>query len=259
LRLLGRFDLRRDDGSAVSLPGRQSMAVLACLGLADDFAVARERLAEMIWAGRGTEQANGSLRQELGRLRRSIVEEVLPGAGTTSQPVRLDVTDIDIDVIRFRGAAAAPGGGAEAIALYRGPLLQDFPLRRRDPFGDWIAVHRQKLRDIARALILRMLRGGEGSPALAQRLVALDSLCEEAYRFLIRHQAGEGAVPGAKRWFDSCAASFAASGVETSLEIRSLMEDVKAEIARSSAHSFKIAHPAAAAETTQWLRASLTS
>jgi hypothetical protein len=42
----------------------------------------------------------------------------LPGAGTTSQPVRLDVTDVDIDVVRFRGAAAAPGGGAEAIALY---------------------------------------------------------------------------------------------------------------------------------------------
>ena len=101
LRLFGRFDLRRDDGSAVSLPGRQSMAVLACLGLADDFTVARERLAELIWAGRGTEQANGSLRQELVRLRRTIGEEVLPGAGTTSQPVRLDVTDIDIDVVRF--------------------------------------------------------------------------------------------------------------------------------------------------------------
>jgi len=61
LRLLGRFDLRRDDGIAVSLPGRQSMAVLACLGLADDFIVARERLAELVWAGRGAEQANGSL------------------------------------------------------------------------------------------------------------------------------------------------------------------------------------------------------
>ena len=46
---------------------------------------------------------------------------------------------------------------------------------------------------------------------------------------------------------------------ETSLEIRSLMEDAKAEIARSSAHSFQIVHPAAAAETTQWLRASLAS
>ena len=71
-----------------------------------------------VWADRDAEQANGSLRQELVRLRRTIGEEVLPGAGTTSQPVRLDVTDVDIDVVRLRGAAAAPGGGAEAIALY---------------------------------------------------------------------------------------------------------------------------------------------
>ena len=259
LRLLGRFDLRRDDGSAVSLPGRQSIAVLACLVLADEFTVARERLAELIWAGRGAEQANGSLRQELVRLRRTIGEEVLPGAGTTSRPVRLDAADVDIDVVRFRRAAAAPGGGTEAIALYRGPLLQDFPLRPGDPLGEWIAVHRQKLRDIARALMLRMLRGGEGSKALAQRLVTLDPLCEEAYRFLIRHHAGEGDLASAQSWFDNCAASFGSAGVETSLEIRSLMEDAKAEIARSSAHSFQIAHPTAAAETTQWLRASLTS
>jgi DNA-binding SARP family transcriptional activator len=46
------------------------------------FTVARERLAELVWAGRGTEQANGSLRQELVRLRRTIGEEALPWAGT---------------------------------------------------------------------------------------------------------------------------------------------------------------------------------
>ena len=92
LRLLGPFEFRRDDGSAVALPGRQSVAILACLALADYFIVARERLAELIWAGRGTEQANGSLRQELVRLRRAIGEEVLPAAGTTAQPVRLDRT-----------------------------------------------------------------------------------------------------------------------------------------------------------------------
>src|SRR5262249_11580242 len=146
--------------------------------------------------------------------------------------------------VRFRSAAAALGGGAEAIALYRGPLLQDFPQRLQDPFGDWIAEHRQKLRDIARALMLRMLRAGEGSPALAQRLLALDPLCEEAYRFLIRDHAAAADLAGAQRWFDACAASFRAAGLETSLEIRSLMEEARAEIATSSAHAFQIARPA---------------
>ena len=233
LRLLGHFEFRRDDGSAVPLPGRQSMAILACLALADYFIVERERLAGLIWAGRGTEHANGSLRQELVRLRRAIGEEVLPAAGTTSQPVRLDITDVD------------------------GPLLRDFPLRPRDPLGDWIAVHRQQLQDIARTLMLRMLRGGEGSPALAQRLLALDPLCEEAYRFLIRHHAGGGDLASAQSWFNACAASFGSAGIETSLEIRALIEDAKAEITRSSANYFQIADPGTAAETTQWLRASL--
>ena len=59
-------------------------------------------------------------------MRRTIGEEVLPGAGTTSQPVRLDVTDVDIDVVRFRGAAAAPGGNPEVARL----RLEATPLGR---------------------------------------------------------------------------------------------------------------------------------
>jgi len=53
LRLLGPFELRRIDGARIALPGRQSTAVLACLGLAEGFSLARDRLAELIWAGRG--------------------------------------------------------------------------------------------------------------------------------------------------------------------------------------------------------------
>ena len=47
--------------------------------------------------------------------------------------------------------------------------------------------------------MLRFLRSGEGSPALAERLIALDPLCEEAYRFLIRRFAAEADLGGAQR------------------------------------------------------------
>jgi DNA-binding SARP family transcriptional activator len=57
LRLLGPFELRRIDGARIALPGRQSMAIIACLGLAEGFSLARDRLADLIWAGRG-EQAD---------------------------------------------------------------------------------------------------------------------------------------------------------------------------------------------------------
>ena len=256
LRLLGPFELRRIDGARVALPGRQSMAIIACLGLADGFSLARDRLADLVWAGRG-EQADGSLRQELVRLRRALGEEALPAGGTVAQPVTLDAERIDIDVARFRSAASASGGASEALALYRGPLLEDFPLRPNEPLGEWFGGHRQRLHDIARALMLRLLRSGEGSPALAERLIKLDPLCEEGYRFLIRRFAAEGDLGGAQRRYKACANAFSAAGLETSLEIRALMDDARAEIASSSTGAFQVAHPGAAAQTTQWLRAAL--
>ena len=164
---------------------------------------------------------------------------------------------IDIDVARFRSAANASGGASEALALYRGPLLEDFPLRPNEPLGEWFGGHRERLRDIARALMLRLLRSGEGSPALAERLIGLDPLCEEGYRFLIRRFAAEGDLGGARRRYDAYANAFSAARLETSLEIRALMDDARAEIAGSSTGAFQVAHPGAAAQATHWLRAAL--
>jgi TolB-like protein/DNA-binding SARP family transcriptional activator len=256
LRLLGPFELRRIDGARIALPGRQSMAIIACLGLAEGFSLARDRLADLIWAGRG-EQADVSLRQELARLRRALGEDALPLGGTVAQPVRINPEQIDIDVARFRSVAGASGGASEALALYRGPLLEDFPLRPNEPLGQWFGGHRERLHDIARALMLRLLRSGEGSQALAERLIALDPLCEEGYRFLIRRFAAEGDLAGAQRRYDACANAFAAAGLQTSLEIRALMDDARAETASASAGAFQAAHPDAATQATHWLRAAL--
>ena len=254
LRLLGAFELRRIGGARITLPGRQSMAIIACLGLAEGFSLARERLAELIWAGRG-EQADVSLRQELARLRRALGQDALPLGGAVAQPVSINPERIDIDVARFRSAAGASGGASEALTLYRGPLLEGFPLRPNEPLGEWFGWHRERLHDVARALMLRLLRSGEGSRALAERLIALDPLCEEGYRFLIR--SFEGDLAGAQRRYDACANAFAAAGLQTSLEIRALMDDARAEIASASAGFFHLAHPGAATQATHWLRAAL--
>ena len=157
----------------------------------------------------------------------------------------------------FARAAGASGGASEALTLYRGPLLEDFPLRPNEPLGEWFGGHRERLHDIARALMLRLLRTGEGSQALAERLIALDPLCEEGYRFLIRRFAAEGDLAGAERRYEACANAFAAAGLQTSLEIRALMDDARAEIASASAGPFQVAHPRAATEATHWLRAAL--
>jgi TolB-like protein/DNA-binding SARP family transcriptional activator len=254
LRLLGPFELRRIDGARIALPGRQSMAIVACLGLAEGFSLTRDRLADLIWAGRG-EQADVSLRQELVRLRRALGEDALPLGGSGAQPVRINPEQIDIDVARFRSAAGASGGASEALTLYRGPLLEDFPLRANEPLGEWLRRRREGLSDIARTLMLRLLRSGEGSQALAERLIALDPLCEESYRFLIRRAVAGGDLAAAQRRYEACANAFAAAGLQTSLEFRALMDDARAEIASASAGAFQTAHPDAATQATQWLRA----
>jgi hypothetical protein len=92
-------------------------------------------------------------------------------------------------------ADPAPTPSFSALALYRGPLLEGFPLRPREPLGEWFGGHRERLRDIARALMLRLLRSGEGSQALGERLIALDPQCEEAYRFLILRFAARATLP----------------------------------------------------------------
>ena len=54
----------------------------------------------------------------------------------------LNADRIDIDVARFRSAAGDSGGASEALALYRGSLLEDFPLRPREPLSEWFGGHR---------------------------------------------------------------------------------------------------------------------
>ena len=257
LRLLGSFELRRIDGARVALPGRQSMAIIACLGLAEGFSLARDRLADLIWAGRG-EQADvlsspGARaaaprarrgRSAFGRHGRSAGEASIPNRSTSTSPASAPPPAL----------RAAP---RKRSTLYRGPLLEDFPLRPNEPLGEWFGGHRERLHDIARALMLRLLRSGEGSQALAERLIALDPLCEEGYRFLIRRFAAEGDLAGAQRRYEACANAFAAAGLQTSLEIRALMDDARAEIASASAGPFQVAHPGAATQATHWLRAAL--
>ena len=64
-------------------------------------------------------------------------------------------------------------------------------------------------------------------------------------------------MAAAQRRYDACANAFAAAGLETSLEIRALIEDVHSELSRSSANAFQVAQPAAALQTTHWLRSAL--
>src|SRR5215475_11575044 len=74
LRLLGGVEFRTSDGRDVTLPGRKMRALLACLALPPGSTWPREQLTALLWGDRDEEQARGSLREALVKLRRHVGE-----------------------------------------------------------------------------------------------------------------------------------------------------------------------------------------
>ena len=180
-----------------------------------------------------------------------------PRAGQCSQPVRLD-SRTDRHRRRPVPLRRRPSGGAsEALALYRGPLLEGFPLRPKEPLGEWFGGHRERLRDIARALMLRLLRVGRGQPGARRAADRARSAVRGGLPVSDPARRGRGRPCRRAAALRGVREALSAAGLETSLEIRALMDDARAEIARSSANAFQVALPASAAQTTQWLRAAL--
>jgi DNA-binding SARP family transcriptional activator len=71
LRLLGRFDVRRD-GALVVLASRPAQSLLAYLALTAGTAHRRERLAGLLWPDANEDNARSNLRHALWRIRKAI-------------------------------------------------------------------------------------------------------------------------------------------------------------------------------------------
>lgn len=179
IRLMGRLDVRASDGRPMAITSRRSVALLACLGAGDGEAWSRERLAALLWAGRGVEQARASLRQELFRLRQ-MLGGLRVDALASGREVLLPADQFTVDVVRFRAACAEPQGYRQAIELFRGPLLQDV-VPDAGPFGQWLQRQRRSLQeqmgDCLRRAVKERVAAGDRAEAreLARRLLWLDA------------------------------------------------------------------------------------
>ncbi|MGG5820044.1 BTAD domain-containing putative transcriptional regulator [Falsiroseomonas sp. HW251] len=228
IRLLGGFEVHREDGAPVSGLGRRGIALLACLALAEQ-PWTRDDLAALLWQGRSVEQARGSLRQELLRVRRALD---WPAGGPLHLPSHL----AEVDAIQLQHALADPARAAEAVALYRGPLLPGFPPTTQEPFTEWIGERRQALHEQVLAVLRAWIGGPQASEALARRLVALDQSCEEAHRFLMRHYAKLGDMGRVLEQFRSCAEAIrAANGAGPGTETRVLLDEITVRLGARAA------------------------
>jgi len=186
--LLGEFSFRCA-GRPVDIPGGKIRGLVAFLACDRRRFALREKLADLLWSNSSDQRARQSLRQVLSTLRQTLGSESVI---VEQDRICLSQT-VSCDVPRFLSLIEA--GDTEsmrkAVALYRGDLLSGFSIAA-EPFMDWLAAERARLRDLAlgalEGLMEKALNDAAPTDLLeyAKTALAIDPYREEAHRQLIR-------------------------------------------------------------------------
>jgi len=136
-RLLGPMEVRLD-GSAVVLRAGKHRALLAALLLRPNRVVPVTELVEHVWGDTPPARTRGAVQTYVMRLRAALGDPSL--IQTAADGYRMRVDPLAVDVHRFadataRGRAAVASDDlvtarkafAEALELWRGPVLSDVP------------------------------------------------------------------------------------------------------------------------------------
>jgi TolB-like protein/Tfp pilus assembly protein PilF len=115
---------------------------------------------------------------------------------------------VDTDLAAFEGAIAedTPAALERAAELYRADFLDGFSLRDRN-FDDWLTGERERLREHAVQLFLRLMEraaaiGVEPAIRWALRILAVDPVHEPAHRALMELYAAQGRHAAALRQYE---------------------------------------------------------
>lgn len=202
IQLLGPVAVRASDGRDLTPPGKKLRALLICLVLARANGWDREKLSALLWSDRDEEQARGSLRQALAELRRLLGEPSPLKAERDT--IAFDHTLAKVDVAEFERLAAA-GAAEEAVALYRGDLM-DGQIPSDPAFAAWLAIERTRLHDRAIQVLTRLAGTQEGLRAIStvQRMIEIDPSREEGHRMLMCLYAAAGQRAQALRQYQVC-------------------------------------------------------
>jgi TolB-like protein/Tfp pilus assembly protein PilF len=203
INLLGRFELRAPNGQEIALGARKSIALLALLASASGQRLSRDRLATLLWEDMPDAQARGNLRQLLAATRRPA-----PFLEADGGSIGFSGGMVETDLGAFETAIEAdtPAALERAAALYRADLLDGFALRKRD-FDEWLSGERERLREHAVQLFLRLMNlaaatGVEPAIRWALRILAVDPVHEPAHRGLMELYAAQGRHGAALRQYD---------------------------------------------------------
>jgi predicted ATPase/DNA-binding SARP family transcriptional activator len=132
--ILGPFTVRTDDGFA-DIPGARLRALLIALALEPGHVVPKATLVDWIWGEHPPSDAANALQRLVSRLRKALPEGLVEGQ---TDGYRLRVEADAVDAVRFErllGKVRHDGDPQrvrllrEALALWRGPAMQDVGLQ----------------------------------------------------------------------------------------------------------------------------------
>ncbi len=209
LNLLGGFALVSGGGGKLNLPTRKDRLLLAHLALKAGQPQAREKLAGLLWGDRGEAQARDSLKQALAGIRQAFRQADADPIRADRESITLEPAGIAIDALEFADFAADPATAGQAIALYKGALLEGIDAAAPE-FDDWLKPERERLAALAERALeqLAQTAGTNGTIDEAiqfgRRLLAADPLSEPVYCALMRLLARRGDNTSALKLYSDC-------------------------------------------------------
>ena len=159
IALLGDIAIQLGGDTIAGLPSRAAEALLIYLAC-NPRPVAREKLAELLWAERSAAQALANLRTILTPLRRELGEYLIVTrqslAFDHSRAHWLDAAEFErgytaLDLARMTTLDEGRAQRLRAVLdLYQGDFLEGFYLKDGYGFEEWATLERERLRHLAR-------------------------------------------------------------------------------------------------------------
>jgi len=132
--MLGRFEVRTDDGGVAAVPGDRLRGLLIALALEPGHVVPKATLIDWIWGERPPADAVNALQRLVSRLRKALPDGLIEGQ---AHGYRLTVAPDAVDAVRFERLVGRAGTDetperarllGEALALWHGAAMQDVGL-----------------------------------------------------------------------------------------------------------------------------------
>jgi DNA-binding SARP family transcriptional activator len=234
ISVLGVLDIRCGNRATPKI-AKKAGALFAYLAAQHGQTVSRERVADLLWPYQQSDQALHSLRNLFWDLRKALGADVAC-LTITRTACRLD--SVPSDLARFDDIAGDTIAElTEAGALYRGPLLEDFPEIASEPWNEWLDAERARLEELLKDRLFKLAElqavAGEHdiAAATARRLIALDPYGTRSNRLLMRVLAAAGEPTEAVRHYGIFTAILKRElGVGPSVQTRALYEKIRATL-----------------------------